>query len=129
MNRNRYQSPQRHIQPQSQPQTSKPPKVPAVTVLKIRPVQEGNLIGFIDLKLGNEPQAIEVLKWRLIQRPDGNLWVSPPQETWVDKDGIRRYLNLFVPPKHWIVPIEETVFAAWKVSQAKTGQGATNDAS
>ncbi len=99
-------------------QPPKPPKLPLFAVVKIRAVEEGNLLAFVDLQIGEGPDTFTVRKWRLVQNPGKEPWLCPPQEIFTDATGTRRYLNLFEPAKAWIAPITETAIRAWEESRS-----------
>ncbi len=83
------------------------------------------------MRIGREPTAIIVRKFRLVQQPGQAAWISPPQESWNDPaTGERRFKTLFEFPKAWRpaiteAAITEAVLAAWREhEQREAGTGA-----
>lgn len=54
-----------------------------------RLVDKGNLKAFADVKVG---KSLKMYGFRVVQQPNQKAWVSPPQRTWQDKNGITKYL-------------------------------------
>jgi len=84
------------------------------------PVRTGNLLAFADVRIGREPTALVVRKFRLIQQPGQVAFLSGPQEHWNDPaTGERKYKNLFEYPKAWRPAITDAVLAAWREHEAQ----------
>ena len=94
--------------------TASAPKLPPFEVVELTPVQTGNLLAFVSVRIGREPTAITVHKCRWIRQPGQVPFFLPPQEFWDGDDGKRRYKTLFEFPKAWRQPLTNAVVAAWE---------------
>lgn len=72
-------------------------KNPTVTVVANLVVDQGNLRSLADVQLG----PLVIRKVRLIQQPGQAPWVSPPQDSWTDAQGQRRFTTLVKWPPEW----------------------------
>jgi len=78
--------------------------------LEYLPVEQGNLRGLFTIKVG----PCEFRKVRLVQQPGQAPFASPPQESYVGKDGQRRYITLVKWPHSWHKPILDALLEAQK---------------
>jgi len=98
-----------------------PAKLPDFVVVALTPVETGNLLAFASVRIGRQPSAMTVHKWRLVRHGDRDI-LTAPQETWQDDDGQRRYKTLFEFPKSWRQPLADVVIAAWREHEQQQAQ-------
>ena len=104
-------------------QTGAPVKLPSFEIVGITPVRTGNLLAFADVRIGREPTALIVRKWRIVQQVGQRPFLSAPQESWNDPaTGERRFKTLFEFPKAWRQALTDTALAAWREHEAKQQQ-------
>ena len=62
-----------------------------ITVTGIRKVtKDGSLKAIADFKLGDS----EFFDWLIMTNKDGGLFVTSPSNSWIDKDGVKKYKQL-----------------------------------
>ncbi len=99
-----------------------PVKLPVFEVVGLVPVRTGNLLAFADVRIGREPTALIVRKWRIVQQPGQVAYLSPPQESWNDPaTGERRFKTLFEFSKAWRQALTDTALAAWREHEQQQG--------
>ena len=49
---------------------------------------KGHLKAYVDIKIG---KSLRIMGLRIIQQPNQKPWVSPPQRTWQDTNGLTKY--------------------------------------
>lgn len=82
-----------------------------IEILNIKNIaREGNLKAIVDFKLNNS----EFYSWRIIQQPDQEAWVSPPQESW-EKDGKKHYKPLIKFSEELMKIVRQSIIDKWKV--------------
>ncbi len=108
---------------QTRPQAPQPTKkLPTFEVIELKPVEQGNLLAFVAVRIGRDPTAITVREFRLVQQPGQAAWVASPQRSWIDEaTGQRRYTNLFEFPREWRQPLTNTIITAWEEHQREGG--------
>ena len=85
------------------------PKENKPVVLEYLPTPDsGNLRGLFAIQIG----TWEYRKVRLVQQPGQAPFASPPQETYIDKQGQRRYVTLVKWPPEINRPILEALLEA-----------------
>ena len=69
-------------------------KSPAtIAIIALSAVSAGSLRAFASVQVG---PSLVVHKFRIVQQPGQRPWVSPPQETWKDREGRTQYFPLVV---------------------------------
>ena len=78
-------------------------------VLEWTPTENsGNLRGLFAIQVG----PCEFRKLRLVQQPGQSPFCTPPQETYTDKQGQKRFVTLVKWPAEWSKPILEAMLKA-----------------
>ncbi len=84
--------------------------MPPIQVVQVSPIQQGALLALLSVKIG----SLTIHKCRLIQHAEKPPWVSPPQESWLDAAGQRRYATLLQIPCAWRMPLTHACWSAWQ---------------
>lgn len=81
-----------------------------IKVEKLRKVEgRGSLRAFVDLRIGRTLFR----SWRVVQQEGQRPWVSPPVESWEDRDGKRHYRRLVEFPDELKRRVDEAVLKAY----------------
>jgi len=120
-NGNQRQEPRRRAALSSSRPSQQPAKLPDFVIVALMPVETGNLLAFVSVRIGRQPSAMTVHKWRLVRHGDRDI-LTAPQENWQDDDGQRRYKTLFEFPKSWRQPLADVVIAAWREHKQQQAQ-------
>ena len=93
--------------------------IPQFKVTDLTIVEQGSLVAVCTVRVNGGPLFHRA---RLIYDGRNPLWVSPPQETWVDaQSGKRHYLTLAQWPKAWQEPILAAFLAAYIKAKQEGG--------
>jgi DNA-binding cell septation regulator SpoVG len=71
---------------------------------------KGNLKAFADVKVG---KSLKIMGMRVIQQPNQKAYVSPPQRTWQDKNGITKYAPMVELSGELKAEVEAAVLIEW----------------
>ena len=97
-------------------------KLPAIEVFGFEPPEKpGNLLCFFSVRVGKEPTALTLHQCRLVRQGTQSPWFSPPQASWLDADGARRYKTLVDLPRDWREAILSAALAAWQDREREGG--------
>lgn len=92
-----------------------------IEILEIRPIRNGPLKGFVDVRVGD----LTLYEFRIFQRDGQRLQVQAPLATWRDKQGVIRYRCLFSAPAELMQRIELAVLSGWEM-ELKSGKSASH---
>jgi DNA-binding cell septation regulator SpoVG len=81
----------------------------SIEILAVSAVSAGSLRAFASVQIG---PALTVHKLRIIQQAGQRAWVSPPQETWTDREGQTKYTALVELSGSLKTRVEVAVLAA-----------------
>jgi hypothetical protein len=86
-----------------------------VEVLRLKPVNRGNLKAFVDVSLSLPEGKWLIRDCRIIQQPEQRPYVSLPQKEYHDRLGNLCYVPLVSPPEPIRTAICEAILKAWEV--------------
>ena len=98
--------------------TSTPPRV-VVTAIEPNQRPDSSLLGFASADIHLKSGVLSVERLRIVRQPGAAAWVSPPQESWRDREtNETRYRTLLKFPAAWKPIVDAAVLAAWSEFEA-----------
>lgn len=71
---------------------------------------KGSLKAIASVKIG---KSLRIMGFRVIEQPNQKAWVSPPQNTWRDKEGKTKYSPVVELSGELKNAVDEAVLHAW----------------
>lgn len=108
-------------------QTAPEAALPALRVVSVIPVEAPGMAAYFDVRIGRGDDGLTIRQWRLLRTGapgDPQYWISPPQQTTVNRDGKRQYHTLLQIPPAWRPAILARALAAYQKATAAGSEAA-----